>query len=349
MTDAAGNAADTDAGAPSFDVAQVMGEIEEEARQRRASGDLPIARERELNELFLAHAPASGAGGDLTEALQRVDLAMFVDPVVPIDSNRKAGAVVKKGMRSASLWYVGWLTRQVNQFASATSRSLHMIERHLTELERTVAVQRVPAAEVVDFPALHGPEAWWIGPAVAAVVDDAGPDDDRPRGRILHAACGDGWLVRLIDAAGGDAYGVDPRPGRAEPGPSGTADLRQDGVAAHLTTVAPDALGAVVLSGVVDGMAGGERSALLELITSRLAHHGVLVVHVVGQTVWQAADAPVQADLAPGRPLRPDSWRHLLDESGYDVTVQPGPDGADFLVVAVRRGVTPAELFPPPA
>jgi hypothetical protein len=348
MTDAAGTGAGP--GSPSFDVAQVMAEIEEEARQRRASGDLPVARERELNELFLAHAPASGAGGDLTEALQRVDLAMFVDPVVPIDSNRKAGAAVKKGMRSASLWYVGWLTRQVNQFASATSRSLHMIERHLTELERTVAVQRVPAAEVVEFPALHGPEAWWAGPAVAAVVaGEADRGEDRPRGRILHAACGDGWLVRLIDAAGGDAYGIDPRPGRAEPGPSDTVDLRQDGVATHLGAVAPSALGAVVLSGVADGMAGGERAALLELIGDRLAPAGVLVVHVVGLSAWQAADAPVQADLAPGRPLRPDSWRHLLEADGYDVTVEAGPVGADFLVVAVRRGVAPAEPLPPPA
>jgi hypothetical protein len=345
MTDAVGSGA----GTPSFDVAQVMAQIEEEARQRRASGDLPPARERELDELFLAHAPASGAGGDLTEALERVDLAMFVDPVVPIDSNRKAGAAVKKGMRSASLWYVGWLTRQVNQFASATSRSLHMIERHLTELERTVAVQRVPAAEVVEFPALHGPDAWWAGPAVAAVIGGTDGGGSGPMGRVLHAACGDGWLVRLIVAAGGDAYGIDPRPGRAEPGPSETVDLRQDGVAAHLDAVAQGALAAVVLSGVVDGMAGGERSALLELIAGRLAPRGLLVVHAVSASVWRSDDAPVQADLAPGRPLRPESWCHLLDDGGYDVTVQPGPDGADFLVVAVRRGVGPAEPSPPPA
>jgi hypothetical protein len=150
-------------------------------------------------------------------------------------------------------------------------------------------------------------------------------------------------------AAGGDAYGIDPRPGRAEPGPSETVDLRQDGVAAHLDAVAQGALAAVVLSGVVDGMAGGERSALLELIAGRLAPRGLLVVHAVSASVWRSDDAPVQADLAPGRPLRPESWCHLLDDGGYDVTVQPGPDGADFLVVAVRRGVGPAEPSPPPA
>ena len=344
MTAAAGTG-ETD---PTFDVSRVMAEIEAEARQRRASGDLPLARERELDELFLAHAPTSGAGGDLSEALERVDQAMFVDPVVPIDSNRKAGAAVKKGMRSASLWYVGWLTRQVNQFASATSRSLHMIERHLTELERTVAVQRVPAAEVVEFPALHGPGAWWVEDAMTAVAG-------RP-GRILHAACGDGWLVRQIDAAGGDAYGVDPRPGQAEPGPSETLDLRQDSLAVHLGAVAPGALGAVILTGVVDGMGGGERSALLDLISLRLGPAGVLVIPAVGASAWDAADAPVQADLSPGRPLRADSWRHLLESGGYDVEVQHGPRrdgaggvvGADFLVVAVRRP-EPTGPLPPPA
>ena len=63
--------------------------------------------------------------------------------------------------------------------------------------------QRIPAAGVVEFPALHHADAWWVEPTVAAVA--------KAPGRILHAACGDGWLVRRILAAGGDAYGVDPR------------------------------------------------------------------------------------------------------------------------------------------
>ncbi len=315
---------------PSVDLVQVMAEIGEEARRQRAAGDLPVARERELDELFLAHSPVSGGGGDLSEALQRVDAAIFVDPVVPIDSNRKAGAAVKKGMRSLSLWYVGWLTHQVNQFASATSRSLHIIERRLDRVERSMDVQRVTPAGVVEFPALLGPDAWWADGAVAAVAGAPG--------RTLHAACADGWLVRRIGEAGEDAYGVDPRADRIEPGLIDATDLRVDDLAGHLRAVAPGALGAVILSGVIDGMAGGERSQLLDLVADGLAHDGVLVVHSVTAASWDRADAPVAADLSPGRPLRGETWCQLLDDGGYDASVRYGPDAADFVVTAVRRG-----------
>ena len=66
---------------PQAYVAQVMAEIEEEVRLRRSSGDLPPKLERELDELFLAHSPVAGRGGDLTEALRMVDAATFVDLV----------------------------------------------------------------------------------------------------------------------------------------------------------------------------------------------------------------------------------------------------------------------------
>ena len=184
-------------------VEQVMAEIAEEVRLRRASGDLPPKLERELDELFLAHSPVAGRGGDLGDALRMVDAATFIDPVVPVESERAAGAFVKKGMRSLLLWYVGWVTHQMSQSASAVSRALHIVDDRLQQLERQVEVQRVPGAGVVEFPALHRPDAWWVEPAVDAVA--------KAPGRILHAACGDGWLVRRIVAAGGDAYGVDPR------------------------------------------------------------------------------------------------------------------------------------------
>ena len=318
---------------PQAYIQQVMAEIAEEVRLRRASGDVPPRLERELDELFLAHSPIGVRGGDLGEALRQVDAATFIDPVVPVESERAAGSVVKKGMRSMLLWYVGWITHQMSQSASAVSRALHIVDERLKELERQVEAQRVPDASVVEFPTSAGPGAWWAEAAVAAV--------DKAPGRILHAACGDGWLVRRINGAGGDAYGVDPRSPIVDAAEFGVVDLRGEGLAEHLRSVAAAGLGGMVLSGVVEGLAGGERTHLLTAVGTTLAPGGTLVLHSVNRQAWGAADAPVEADLAAGHPLRAGTWRVLLERAGYSATAQEGPDGSDFLVVAVRAGVTP--------
>ncbi len=320
---------------PGAYVAQVMAEIEEEVRLRRASGDLPPKLERELDELFLAHSPVAGRGGDLTEALRMVDAATFIDPVVPVDSQRAAGAFVKKGMRSLLLWYLGWITHQISQFASAVSRALHIVDGRLKDLERKVEVQRVPHAGVVEFPVAHDPAAWWVTPAIGALTE--------VRGRILHAASGDGWLVRQINQAGGDAYGVDPRPDVVERGLLGISDLRGEDLADHLRATSSAGLGGIVLSGMVDGMGSGQREQLFNLIATRLAPGGTLVIHSVTLPTWEAPDAPYETDLSPGRPLRAETWRHVLKQSGYEATVQSGPDGADYLVTAVRATMSPPE------
>jgi hypothetical protein len=321
---------------PQAYVQQVMAEIAEEVRLRRASGDLPPKLERELDELFLAHAPVGSRGSDPGDALRMVDAQIFIDPVVPIESNRAGGAYVKKGMRSALLWYVRWVTHQMSQSTAAVSRALHMMDDRLTELASEVEAQRVGAAGVIDFPALHHESAWWVEAAVGAVA--------KAPGRVLHAACGDGWLVRRIVAAGGDAYGVDPRRAVVETAALGTLDLRDESVTDHLQNVAAAGLGAIVLSGLVEGMAARERSQLLGLVDSRLVPGGTLLVHCVGREAFEASDAPPEADLAPGRPLRPETWCYLLESSGYRAEVRRDPDGADYLVTAERAVLNP---YPP--
>jgi SAM-dependent methyltransferase len=320
---------------PGAYVQQVMAEIAEEVRLRRASGDLPPRLERELDELFLAHSPIGVRGGDLSEALRLVDAATFIDPVVPVESERAAGAAVKKGMRTMLLWYVGWVTHQMSQSASAVSRALHIVDDHLKELERRIDAQRVPDATIVEFPTSVPPGAWWVEPALAALA--------KAPGRVLHAACGDGWLVRRIVDSGLDAYGIDPRAPVVDAAELGALDLRDERVTEHLRAVAPAGLGGIVLSATVEGMAGGERTHLLAAIGTRLAPGGALVIHSVGRGAWEADDAPYGADLASGRPLRPDTWCRLLEESGYSAATQQGPDGSDYLITAFRSGLTPYE------
>ncbi|MHB8219935.1 MAG: methyltransferase domain-containing protein [Acidimicrobiales bacterium] len=313
-------------------LAGVMSEIDREVRRRRESGDLPARIERQLDELFLEHSPVAGRGGALEDALALVDTSAFIDPVVPVASNRSGGAVLKKGLRSLNLWYIGFVTHQVSQFAAATSRALHLVDDRLGELARELDGQRVPPAPVVDAPGDGDPAAWWVAGARDAL--------GTVPGRVLHAAAGDGWLVRALVAGGVDAYGVDPRVGRIDAGERDGLDLREEGVMDHLRAVEPSGLAGIVLSGVVDGTAHGERRQLLELVGERLAPDGVLVIHSWAPSAWASDSAPPEADLSPGRPLRPSTWAHLLEPIGYRVGVEEGPSGADYVVTAIWRRAT---------
>jgi SAM-dependent methyltransferase len=301
-------------------LAQVMAEIDQEVRRRRR--ELPARVERELDALFREHSPVTQRPGeDLAESLRALDRTVTIDPAVPVGSARPGGALVKKSLRSLNFWYVGYVTSQVSQFAGAVSTTLHLVDEKLTEL-----ASRVPPVHTAPVLDSGGPDAWWL----EAAVDRLGP----VRGRVLHAACGDGWLVQALVAAGADAYGTDPRPGVIDQAELAGSDLRQERLSEHLQAVEPAALDGVVVSGVVDGMAGAERDELLALVADRLAPQGVLVVHSLSPAGWAAADAPVAADLAPGHPLRPATWAHLL--AGWAVEVHDGPAGVDYLVVAHR-------------
>lgn len=302
-------------------LARVMAEIDQEVRRRRP--ELPAKVERELDELFLAHSPMAGRGGALGDSVRMVESTAFIDPVVPVASNLPGGALVKKGLRSANLWYVGWVAHQVSQFAAATSRTLRLVDDRLTELRRRLDDLAVPPAPVLDA---GGPDAWWVPSAVDALSGVSG--------RVLHTACGTGWLVAQLADKGVDAYGVDPRPAAGGGAELGPADVREEDPAEHLAAVAPAALGGVVLTGVVDGMTLGQRNQLLALVLDRLAPDGVLVVHSLSPTGWDADSAPIEADLAPGRPLRGRSWPLALPDCA--VQVQAGPTALDYLVIARR-------------
>ncbi|HXQ76170.1 MAG TPA: hypothetical protein VN791_06705 [Acidimicrobiales bacterium] len=314
---------------------RVRAEIDEEVRRRRAAGDLPPQLESELEALFLQHAPLGSTRQELHEVLRLVDAAAFIDPVVPVESSRPGGAVVKKSIRSMNFWYLRFITHQISQFTTAVSRSLHILDHQLAELTQKVAAVEVPPSVVVDVAWAHRPEAWWV-PTVTAELEGC-------RRRVLHAACGDGWLVAALTARDVDGYGVDPRTDRVAAQELGDLDLRDESVLDHLEAVQAGALGGVVLSGVMEASGHGERRRLLEGAVTALAPDGVLVVHSLAPSSWDAADAPPEADIVQARPYRPGTWAHLLDGLGMRTTVTPGPDGRDYLVVGRRHAPPPEQ------
>ena len=312
---------------------QVRRDIDDEVRRRRASGDLPLSVERELDQLFLAHSPLGGRGAALRDMLRLVDASVFIDPVVPVASRRPGGTTVKRGLRSLNLWYLRYVTHQVSEFATAVSRALHVLDAQVTDLRRKVDAVEVPPTGPVEVTWAHHPGAWWVNVVTGELA--------RRPGRVLHTACGDGWLVRSLVERGVDAYGVDCRE-RAPAQELDTADVRVEDIVAHVEAVASGSLHSVVLSGVVEGSGHAERRRLLESAVRGLRPDGVLFVHSLSPTGWDDDDAPVEADMAPGRPLRSRTWLRVLGDMGLDATVADGPKGRDYLVTGrARDGVDP--------
>ncbi len=79
----------------------------------------------------------------------------------------------------------------------------------------------------------------------------------------------------------------------------------------------PDASAAgVVLVGCVDRLDLGGQFGLLEQSVRVVIPGGTIVVLVADQSAWSASLSPPARDLAPGRPLHPETWRFLLHRSG---------------------------------
>lgn len=309
---AAGGAGDVPAadgaGDVALDHARLLAEIDAEARRRRDSGELPPGFERELDRLFEQFAPPS-ASDDFDAVLARADQDAFVDADVPLASRLPGVPLLKKLLRKAMHWYVRYVARQVTEFNATIHRAVLLLGERVRRLEAAV-----PGADPrVRHEAGHLPPAAttdpWVGPAVRVM--------GAVRGRVLHVDAGDGALVRAMVDAGVDAYGVEPRAELADAAAAGGLDVRADEHDAHLRAVPDGALGGLVLSGCVDRLPLGALLELADEAARVLADGGHLLVCSSSPAAWARGRDPVRADLAPGRPLHPATWEHLLAERGF--------------------------------
>lgn len=300
-------------------VKRAMEEIAEEAERHRAEGDLPARLARELDELFSRFAPVgSRRGEDLAQAVAMVDAAAFIDPMVPVESRIPGGRLAKRVLRKLSFWYASFITAQVSRFAATVARVLHAIDDRLEVIEEAVVPAALPPVVADDESGQH----WWEDQAVRVLE---GLD-----GRVLHAACGEGGLVRRLVRSGVDAYGIDPRAdvvesAAADPDALSVIDLRPADVIEHLRRLPHGALSGVVLSGVTEVLGPSERLKLVDLLSSRITAEGLVVLHSLSPAAFERIRGGVAADMSPGRPMRAETWRMLFEERGFYVDVVFGP------------------------
>lgn len=315
-----------------IDLEAVRAELADEVRSLRSSGAFDALRERELEQLFQQYAPLQGRDGALSETLRAVDSTAYIDPHVPVASGQPAGTAVKRTLRKATFWYVSWIAAQTTRALSSVARSLHLIDDELGSIRKTLEGVAFSDSPVMEVPGACGPDAWWSSGATAALAGRSG--------RVLVAACDDGWLVRALADRGVDAYGLDPRMERIMEAEVAGLDLRDDDLLDHLDAVADGRISGVVLTGTTEALLPSQRHRLLRRLARVLAAEAVVVVHAMHPDAIAGDAMPAELDLAGARPLRPGTWSALLAAEGFATDVELGPSGADFLVLA-RRGPAP--------
>jgi hypothetical protein len=298
-------AASSGAGPAEPDASAVMADIEREVRARRRAGQIDDEYERELDRIFDAVAPPGAAGAGLESAITRAERAAVIDPDGPVGSRFPGVKFVRRVLRRLLAFYVA---RQITAFGVMVTRVLRMLADRIEAVEaqspatdpRLVALA-VPVTSDLDLAPWHDLAVKVLAPASS---------------RVLHAECGDGALVVALRDAGIDAYGVDPRPDAARVADERGAEVRTSGALAHLRLVPAGQLGGLVLSGCTERCALGDVVELVERATVVLAPGAPLVVVSRGP---EPADAdPIASDLAPGRPLHPETWAYLLARFGFD-------------------------------
>jgi hypothetical protein len=312
---------DEEAPAAPLDLARVQAEIAEEVRRRRATGDFPPGLERELDAMFARYAPAS-ASDDFDDVLAFAETQSFIHADVPTASRRAPLAYVKRVLRAFMAWYVRFLAQQVTAFAGAITRAVSLLGRRVDALETATAV--APERALVRGDDAGSDLSAWLPLVVGAMADAPG--------RVLHAEAGRGRLVQALADGGIAVYGIEPVEETSLEAARAGLDVRTDDVLAHLRNVPDGALGGVVLSGCVDRLPLGEVLAVANRAVAALAPGGVVVVLSVGPGTWARGLDPVLADLAPGRPLHPETWAHLLSGRGLVVDpVRTGPGRSGIL------------------
>jgi hypothetical protein len=299
-----------------IDAEQFMAEIEAEVRARREAGDLPADMERELDLAFARFAPVGAMGDDFESVAARAEEAAFLVLAPPPMTGGRGVPFVKRVLRKLMLFYVHHVAEQVTAQALVLTRGLRLLGKRVDQLERVVPGEG-PGAGIVA-PSLPDLKAWeplLLGGLVGC------------RGRVLHAGCGDGGLVEALRRGGVDAYGVDPSPD-AVVGDGAGLELRPVNALDHLRAVGAGALAGLVLTGCVDRSVPAVQRELAELGASRLVAGGRLALVGTSPAAWERTAGPVAADLAPGRPLHPETWVALLEAAGFsDVETHQGPTG----------------------
>ena len=332
---------------------ELLGEIANEARGLVENGVLPVVYLDELEDSWQAIAADKRALA-VAAAASDADSRAGADGSGPLLG---AARVAVRRVGSRAKRSVGSRVRSLERASArlAVRYAEELSTRSQVELDRArrlggsspvlLRFARVSPVER-SYTSLRRVEVVSMDPAIEDLVADRLLRHGVPH--VVHAECGDGSLLRRLSEHGLPGEGADPAwDGAADAGRAGETGGPHGEVGGRLQVVRAGALeylggkrsgslGALVLSGITDGLRPSSARALVHLAAGKLRRGGT--VAIVSRRPGSLADMdPIGADLSAKRPLRPVTWCHLLSRYGFgDITVHDEAGRAHYAVFATR-------------
>jgi hypothetical protein len=155
-------------------------------------------------------------------------------------------------------------------------------------------------------------------------------------GSVIHGESGNGSLLRALRALGYQASGIEPRAERVWAG-AGDPTVALGEVTDRLGEVADGELAGVILSGCIDRLDLPGKLLLTELALSKTAPGATVAVLPTDQQAFADACPVTALDLAPGRPLHPETWSAVFARVGLAEVRWYRPEGGGLTHAVVGR------------
>lgn len=253
--------------------------------------------------------------------MARVEDLAVADPGAPPDVGHRGS---QRHDHEALHQHLQRLDERVTSLASATAAALHAVTGRLDELQGQLRLLEPRPDDTLASPSGgDGGTALALWRARLAGSLPAGE-------RVLYAQADADEVVAELRAEGVDAYGITNTATPHRPGP----DVRSGDLLTHLRAVPDGALGAVVLAGGPE-LTGPHAIGPLVFELSRVARQVVVISEAPWW--WRRRLGAVDADLAPRRPLDPDTWMDAFDGHSMVGTAQYDPEGQTYQLVVRAR------------
>ena len=307
-----------------LDLDRLIGELETEAARRRAEPGYPHDDEARLHFELARRAPDPHRAPALRALVDRVAEVASTD-----SSSARTAAVQGTGsrrrQRQAAAQHLARVDDRVTSVGLAIGAALRAVTDRLEQLEEAVT-HLEPKTDEPALASSTGEER----ETLARWADRLG--EGLPLGeRVLYAGPEAETVVARLRSGGVDVYAVTDVGPRDRPGP----DVRHGELSDHLRAVPDGALGAVVLGGFPEVM----RPQAVGPLVSELGRVAKVVVLVSeAPWWWRMRLGAVRADMAPGRPLDPDTWLDAFHRVAMEGSAEYDATGQSYRVVARARG-----------